>query len=159
MSTVSDTLRLDPRRISWSRLLGDHDRIAQQCAALVALVQRDDEATETASILLLELAVFVADHLGVEDEVIDLTLAALRTGTPPRSAVAMTVALDALKRDWTTFLVTWTPAAVAADWPAFAVAAQAMLPRLAAQVRHENELLYAEALRRGIIDRGEPILH
>ncbi|MEH3157558.1 MAG: hypothetical protein PGN08_00780 [Sphingomonas taxi] len=154
-----DATRTDPRRITWTRLLGDHERIAQQCATIALLAQREDRPAETVAILLLELAVFVADHLGVEDEVIDLTLAAVRTGSSPQDAVAMARRLEVLKSDWGAFIVAWTPAALATRWPEFAVAAEAMLPRLVAQVRGESELLYAEALRRGVIDSGQPILH
>ena len=150
---------LDSRRTSWARLVGDHDRIARQCSALVALARRPDRPAEAAAVLLLELAVCVADHLGVEDQVIDLTVAAVRTGCSPGDAAAMTEALEVLKADWTAFIVRWSPAAVIEHWAAFADEAEGMMGRLANQVRRENELLYAEALRRGIIDRGQAILH
>jgi hypothetical protein len=149
----------DPRRTSWTRLVGDHDRIARQCAALVTLSRRANRPAEDAAVLLLELAVGVADHLGVEDQVIDLTTTAIRTGSSPEEAAAMAAALDALKVDWTRFIVRWSPAAVIADWADFAGEAESMLGRLSDQVRRENELLYAEALRRGVIDTGQPILH
>lgn len=149
----------DPRRITWTRLLGDHDRIARQCADLVDLARRPDRPVEIAAIQLLELAVFVADHMGVEDRVIDLTAAAIHAGTSPEAAEAMRVRLDTLKSDWAEFIVRWTPDAIAADWPAFTIAAEAILPRLAAQVRCENDLLYTEALRRGLIESGRAILH
>jgi hypothetical protein len=148
-----------PGRTTWTRLVGDHDRIARQCAAICALAQRADQPVETAAIQLLELAVVVADHLGDEDQVIDLTATAIRFGASAEQAAAMTDELDVLKTDWTDFIVRWTPAAIAAQWPAFIVDAQGMMPRLAAQVRRENELLYAEAMHRGIIDTGQPILH
>lgn len=149
----------DPNRASWSRLVGDHDRIARRCAALVALARRDDRPAEAAAILLLELAVCVADHLGIEDQVIDMTLTAIHAGASAQEAAAMADALDTLKADWTAFIVRWSPAAIIEHWDGFAVDAEAMLPRLSDQVRRENELLYAEALRRGIIDRGQPVLH
>ncbi|GAA0668255.1 hypothetical protein FHT00_000275 [Sphingomonas insulae] len=150
---------VDPRRTSWARLVGDHDRIAQQCAALVVLARRPDRPAEAAAVLLLELAVCVADHLGIEDQVIDLTVTAVRTGVSPDDAATMSEALDVLKADWTDFIVRWTPAAVLGHWSRFAGEAETMMSRLSDQVRHENELLYAEALRRGIIDRGQPVLH
>lgn len=149
----------DPRRASWARLVSDHDRIARQCEALVALTRRADRPAEAAAILLLELAVGVADHLGIEDQVIDLTVVALRGGAAADEAASMAATLDALKADWTRFIVRWSPAAVLGQWSEFAGEAEAMLARLADQVRHENDLLYAEAHRRGIIDRGQPILH
>lgn len=149
----------DPHRTSWSRLVGDHDRIARQCMTLVALARRADHPAEAAAILLLELAVCVADHLGIEDQVIDMTLTAVRTGTSPAEAAAMAEALEALKADWTAFIVRWSPAAIIEHWHGFAEDAEVMLPRLSDQVRRENELLYAEALRRGVIDRGYPVLH
>lgn len=153
------TDRTDPRRTSWARLVGDHDRIAQQCAALVALARRADRPAEAAAVLLLEIAVCVADHLGIEDQVIDLTVTAVSTGVSPADAATMSEALEVLKADWTDFVVRWTPAAVLGHWSSFAGEAEIMMSRLSEQVRHENELLYAEALRRGIIDRGQPVLH
>ncbi len=150
---------IDPHRTSWARLLGDHDRIARQCATLAAVARRPDRPVETASILLLELAVVVADHMGVEDQVIDMTCAAISTGTTPAEATAMAAELERLKADWTRFIVRWNHPTIERDWPIFGEAAEAMLSRLAAQVRRENELLYAEALRRGIIDSGQPVLH
>lgn len=148
----------DPARTSWARLLGDHDRIARQCAGLATLARQSDRPADAASIMLLELAICVADHLGVEDQVVDLTLAALHAGSTPQQAAAMSRELDALKCDWTDFIVRWTPSAIAADWPAFGDDADAILSRLSTQVRRENELLYAEALYRGIIAKGLPTL-
>lgn len=150
---------VDSRRTSWARLVDDHDRIARQCAALVALARREDRPAEAAAVLLLELAVGVADHLGVEDQVIDLTVTAARAGTPPAEIAAMAQALEVLKDDWTTFIIRWPPAAVADHWADFAGEVESMTNRLSDQVRRENELLYAEALRRGVIDYGRPILH
>lgn len=159
MNEQHDVAHPTAARIAWRRLLGDHDRIASQCAAIAALARRPGRHVETASILLLELAIFVADHMGVEDQVVDLTAAAIRSGATPDDAAALATEFDALKCDWTAFIVRWTPDAVAADWPGFAEAAEAMMPRLSAQVRRENELLYAEALRRGIIQTGGLVLH
>jgi hypothetical protein len=159
MAEYTGSPLVDPNRTSWSRLVGDHDRIAQQCTALVALARRADRPAEAAAILLLELAVRVADHLGIEDQVIDMTVTAIRAGTSPAEAAAMAEALDALKADWTAFIVRWSPAAIIEHWHGFADEAEIMLARLADQVRRENELLYAEALRRGLIDRGYPVLH
>jgi hypothetical protein len=148
-----------PARASWMRLMGDHDRIARQCAALAVVARRGDRPYDQATAMLLDLAILVADHMGVEDRVIDLTAAALRFGIAPARATVMHDALQTLKRDWTDFIVRWTPDVIVARWPAFGDDAAAMLARLEEQVRGENELLYAEALDRGIIVRGERILH
>ncbi|USU06401.1 opsin-5 family protein [Sphingomonadaceae bacterium OTU29MARTA1] len=150
---------IDPRRTSWGRLVGDHDRIARQCGALVALTRRDDRPAEDVTVALLELTVSVADHLGVEDQVIDMTTVAIRGGTSPDHAAAMADELEALKSDWTAFIVRWNPTAVVAQWDAFAEDAAAMLPRLVAQVKRENELLYTAALRHGVIDAGHATRH
>ena len=154
-----DRYTTHPGRTTWTRLVGDHDRIARQCAAIAALAQSSDQPVETVTVQLLELAVVVADHLGIEDQVRDLTATAIRFGASVEQAAAMTRELDVLKSDWTDFIVRWSPTAIAERWSAFIVDAQAMMPRLAAQVRRENELLYAEAMHRGIIDTGRPILH
>ena len=146
-------------RASWVRLLGDHDRIARQCTALVAIARRPDCPYGQATVMLLELAVCVADHLGVEDRVIDLTAMALRFGMTPDRVTAMTGELDLLKRDWIDFIGRWTPDTIVARWPLFADDAETMLGRLATQVRRENELLYAEASGMGIIAPGERLLN
>ncbi|NII58258.1 hemerythrin domain-containing protein [Sphingomonas aerolata] len=141
-------------RTSWRRLIDDHDRIAERCTDLVALLQRRGHNCAAASRKLLELAVLVADHLGVEDEVIDLTAIATEADYSPETVAVMAAELDALRREWRVFIAHWLPTIEPADWYEFRGEAEAMLSRLTHQVQRESALLYDDALRAGVIATG-----
>ncbi len=146
-------------RRTWERLIGDHDSIASKCSAIVALTNGGRLQCGLASRLLLELAVLVADHLGVEDEVVDMTAIAMRADYTPETIAVMAAELDRLKQDWKTFIVRWLPAIPPAEWLAFRSEASTMLDRLSQQVRVESELLYDGALRYGLIGLGGAVVH
>lgn len=146
-------------RVSWSRLIDDHDRIAERCADLVAVLQRSDHDCAAASRKLLELAVLVAEHLGVEDEVIDLTALATEADYAPETVAAMAAELDALRREWRVFVANWLPTIDHGDWDEFRREAEAMLARLTYQVKRESTLLYDDALQAGTIATGAVDLH
>ena len=146
-------------RASWSRLIDDHDRIAAQCAELVAVLQRPGCDCAAASRQLLQLAVLVAEHLGVEDEVIDLTALATEADYAPETVAAMAAELDALRREWRVFVANWLPTIDSGDCDAFRREAEAMLARLTHQVNRESTLLYDDALRAGTIATGAVDFH
>lgn len=141
-------------RRTWERLIGDHDSIASKCSAIVALTNGGRLQCGLASRLLLELAVLVADHLGVEDEVIDLTAIATEADYSPETVAVMAAELDALRREWRVFIAHWLPTIEPADWYEFRGEAEAMLARLTHQVQRESALLYDDALRAGVIATG-----
>jgi len=141
-------------RTSWSRLIRDHDRIAERCAGLVALLQRREHNCAAASRKLVELAVLVADHLGVEDEVIDLTAIATEADYAPETVAAMAEELATLRREWRVYVAHWLPTIEPADWYEFKAESEAMLARLTFQVQRESALLYDDALRSGMIATG-----
>jgi hypothetical protein len=139
---------------TWSRLVTDHDSIADRCARLAAVASQPDADGPAASALLLELAVLLADHLGVEDEVVDLTEAALAAGRSRVEAGAMRASLETLRSDWALFLGKWTAQAVTEDWLAFGSEARLMVERLSKQIAAENDLLYSPALGHSVIRLG-----
>lgn len=150
---------LDEDRANWARLIDDHDRIADQCAVLAELARQSSAQADVASRKLIELAVTVADHLGVEDEVIDLTAAAMEARYPIDTIATMEEDLDILRSDWKVFIARWLPAIARTDWQTFGVDAESMLNRLSRQVKLETELLYDHALEDGVLRPGGLVLH
>ncbi|WP_353441864.1 hemerythrin domain-containing protein [Sphingomonas faeni] len=149
----------DQDRANWARLIHDHERIADQCAVLVALSQKSRSESGLASRKLIELAVTVADHLGVEDEVIDRTVVAMEAHCSADAIAMMEEDLDILRSDWKAFIGRWLPTISPKDWAAFGVQAESMLDRLSHQVKLETELLYDHALRDGVVRPGGLVLH
>lgn len=143
-----------PDAATWSRLVKDHDLIGDRCARLAAVTSQSVADSAAASTLLFELAVLLADHLGVEDEVVDLTEAALAAGRSPSQAGAMRERLEKLRSDWALFVGKWTAGAVADDWQTFGGEARHMVERLSQQIGAENDLLYSPALRNSVIRLG-----
>ena len=146
-------------RANWSRLIDDHERIANQCVALAMMAQEPSTQSMAASRKLIELAVSVADHLGVEDEVIDRTAVAMGARYSADTIAMMAEDLDILRSDWKTFIARWLPIIMPNDWQAFGEQADSMLDRLATQVKLETEILYDNALRDGVVRPGAPVLH
>lgn len=149
----------DQDRANWSRLIADHDRIADQCAILVDLSRQSSAQSGAASRKLIELAVTVADHLGVEDEVIDRTIMAMEARYSNDAIAMMEEDLDILRSDWKVFIARWLPVIMPQDWQAFGEQAQSMLDRLSAQVKLETEILYDNALEDGVVRPGGLVLH
>ncbi len=160
MSENSDVrVATDQDRANWSRLIDDHERIASQCFALAAMAQESSTQSMVASRKLIELAVTVADHLGVEDEVIDRTAVAMGARYSADTIAMMEEDLDILRSDWKVFIARWLPIIMPNDWQAFGEQADSMLDRLASQVKLETEILYDNALRDGVVWPGAPVLH
>ena len=149
----------DQDRANWTRLIEDHEKIAEQCADLVTLARQSKAQSTVASRKLIELAVTVADHLGVEDEVIDRTVVAMGAHCSADTIAMMEEDLDILRSDWKAFIGRWLPTIQPKDWAAFGVQAESMLDRLSNQVKLETELLYDHALRDGVVRSGGLVLH
>ncbi|MES3101145.1 hemerythrin domain-containing protein [Sphingomonas faeni] len=149
----------DQDRANWMRLIDDHEKIAGQCAELVILSRQSRTQSAIASRKLIELAVTVADHLGVEDEVIDRTVVAMEAHCSADTIAMMEEDLDILRSDWKAFIGHWLPTISPNDWAAFGVEAGSMLDRLSDQVKLETELLYDHALRDGVVRPGGLVLH
>jgi hypothetical protein len=150
---------VDHDRANWMRLIEDHDRIAEQCAVLVDLARQSSAQAGVASRKLIELAVTVADHLGVEDEMVDRTLVAMKARYSADEITMMEERLDILRSDWKVFIARWLPVIMPDDWTAFGAQAKSMLNRLSAQVRLETEMLYDNALGDGGMRPGGLTLH
>ena len=149
----------DQDRANWTRLIDDHEKIAGQCADLVLLARQPSTQSALASRKLIELAVTVADHLGVEDEVIDRTVVAMEAHCSADTIAMMEEDLDILRSDWKAFIGRWLPTISSKDWAAFGMQAESMLDRLSHQVKLETELLYDHALRDGVVRPGGLVLH
>ncbi|RZL17808.1 MAG: hypothetical protein EOP64_13335 [Sphingomonas sp.] len=149
----------DQERANWARLIDDHEKIAGQCAELVGLARQSNAQSAVASRKLIELAVTVADHLGVEDEVIDRTVVAMEAHCSADAIAMMEEDLDILRSDWKAFIGRWLPTISPKDWATFGVQAESMLDRLSQQVKLETELLYDHALRDGVVRPGGLVLH
>jgi hypothetical protein len=159
MRIISERDHWDWDRANWSRLIDDHDRIAHQCFDLVALARQSSAQSGTASRKLIELAVTVADHLKVEDEVIDRTAIAMEARCSADTIATMEDDLDDLRSDWKAFIGRWLPIIMPGDWEMFGMQAESMLDRLSQQVKLETQLLYDHALRGGVVRLGGLALH
>lgn len=146
--------QFDIDRATWVRLLADHERIASQCSALAQLARQSSAQSGAASRQLIELAVTVADHLRVEDDVIDRTAMALGTQHSADAIADMEEDLDILRSDWKAFIGRWLPVIPSSEWALFAVQAESMFDRLSDQVKLETSLLYDHALRNGVVSAG-----
>lgn len=149
----------DQDRANWTRLIDDHEKIAGQCTELVCMARQSSTQSAVASRKLIELAVTVADHLGVEDEVIDRTVVAMEARCSADTIAMMEEDLDILRSDWKAFIGRWLPTISPKDWTAFGVQAESMLDRLSDQVKLETKLLYDHALRDGVVRPGGLVLH
>lgn len=146
-------------RTDWTRLIDDHERIAEQCVALAAMAQEPSTRSLAASRKLIELAVTVAAHLEVEDDVIDRTAVAMGARYSADTIATMEEDLDVLRSDWKAFIARWLPVILPGDWQAFGEQADSMLDRLATQVKLETEMLYVHAIREGFVQPGALVLH
>jgi hypothetical protein len=159
MPTLPDTDGAKWDRANWSRLIDDHDRIAHHCVGLAMLARQSSAQSGAASRKLIELAVTVAEHLKVEDEVIDRTAVAMEARCSADTIATMEDDLHTLRSDWTAFIARWLPVIKPSDWEAFGIQAESMLDRLSQQVKLETQLLYDHALRDGVVRPGGLALH
>lgn len=160
---VSENVRSQPAsdedRANWARLIDDHKRIAAQCIEIADLSQGPREQSGLASRKLIELAMTVAQHLDVEDEVIDRTVIAMEPRFSADTIAMMEEDLDILRSDWKAFIGRWLPVISPSEWDKFGVQAESMLDRLSGQVMLETEILYDHALRDGVVRAGGTVLH
>ena len=150
-------------RITWLRLIEDHERIADQCSTLTRLARQSSAQSAAASRQLIELAVTVAEHLRIEDEVIDRTAMALGTRYSADAIADMEEDLDILRSDWKSFIGRWLPVIAPSEWALFGAQAESMFDRLSDQVRLETDILYDHALGNGVVltrrNLGGLVLH
>jgi hypothetical protein len=134
--------------LAYQELIDDHDRIDRLTRQLDQLTQGPDERFAEADRLLAQLSAAILAHLAKEDSFIYPDLA---RSTDPADAGGLIVEFEMLKADWADFLAVWARPDRPADWPAFRHDAGGMLDRLRERVIKETSLLYAMALREGLI--------
>ncbi|WP_136942375.1 hemerythrin domain-containing protein [Sphingomonas baiyangensis] len=132
--------------LSFERLIREHRAIAELATVLRATIA-DDAAPDVMCAALEALSDQLVSHLATEDADIypQLMLSADEgAAAAAREAIA---AFETLAADWRDYAAHWTSGAIEADCEGFAEATAAILDRLDARVRSENELLYPMALR------------
>ncbi|WP_156680885.1 hypothetical protein [Sphingomonas profundi] len=138
--------------LSYKRLIDEHDQIAVTMRGLEHVCRTAIPAPVEASMLLLDLAAQVDEHLRHEDRAIYTDLIALQAeGKLTTLAIDLEAAFQELSRDWLNYLADWHHDAIAYDWRAFCEATAAMLPRVQTRVQTENDLIYPAALQAGTI--------
>jgi len=134
--------------LAYQELIDDHDRIDWLTRQLEQLTDGPDERFTEADRLLAQLSAAIVAHLAKEDSFIYPDLA---RSTDPADANGLIAEFEILKTDWTHFLAVWACDERPANWPAFRCDAGGMLERLRERVIKETSLLYAMALREGLI--------
>lgn len=132
--------------LSFEDLMHDHSAIF---AAVRVIVQEiEDEAAPAAlSASLGHLDSLLTPHLAIEDGVI---YPLLLTGNDAGQRIMAEEAINAfasVASDWSTFVVTWTEPAIAANRAGFVTQLHGFLDTLQRRVKAENEVLYPMALR------------
>jgi hypothetical protein len=134
--------------LAYQELIDDHDRIDRLTRQLEQLTGSPDDRFAEADRLLAQLSAAIVTHLAKEDSFIYPDLA---RSTDPADANGLIIEFEILKKDWTDFLAIWARPDRPADWSAFRHDAGGMLERLRERVIKETSLLYAMALREGLI--------
>lgn len=101
------------------------------------------------------LAVLVRDHLAQEDPVIYDTVLAIQRTRHADAAAMSASEFEALKRDWTGYILRWDEVTITTHWPGFVDETKSMLERLRTRVRSETAILYSLAEHCGVIAAGD----
>jgi hypothetical protein len=147
-SSTGGAGRVAAPKLAYQELIDDHDRIDQLTRQLEQLTGSPDDRFAEADRLLAQLSAAIVAHLEKEDSFIYPDLA---RSTDPADASGLIIEFEILKKDWTDFLAVWARPDRPADWSAFRHDASGMLERLRERVIKETSLLYAMALREGLI--------
>lgn len=136
-----------PPIASYARLIGEHAEIASRAARLAAATA-DGEAMAVRA-ALDELADALIEHLANEDREIHPRLMAARDGGVRISAQQARVRYETLASDWIALIEAWPTPRIAAEHDGFAAESGALIERLYARIREEDDLLYPAALASG----------
>lgn len=124
-------------------LSADHAELGLLCTEMIVLVDRPAPGDIAAiATLRWRLARRITQHLALEDEYIYRPAA---DGTLPRLGAAAAVVKDELGELYAAYqahIVKWPGDRLTADWAAFRAEATALLARLQARIRREDEDLY-----------------
>lgn len=136
-----------PPIASYARLIGEHAEIASRAVRL-ATATLTAEATSVRA-ALDELADALIDHLQTEDREIHPRLMAARDGGVRISAQEARARYESLGNDWIALIEAWPASRIASDREGFATDSGALIERLYARIREEDDLLYPAALASG----------
>lgn len=139
--------------MNYQELIEDHARIDELARELELAVQSATLRNGEVDRLLPRLARVVEQHLQKEDSFIYPELIG---ADDPAGATGIVLEFDAIKRDWEIYLGLWRGGVSGQDWPAFCESTVGMLGRLRERVMTETGLLYAMALREGLITMRAP---
>ncbi len=132
--------------LSFEDLLHDHSAIFAVVRDLAREIEEGAGAAPL-SVHLGKLDSLLTPHLAIEDEQIYPLLLASDDAGQRIMAEEAIYAFASVASDWSTFVATWSEAAIAADRPGFVIGLQALLDTLQQRVKAENEILYPMALR------------
>lgn len=136
-----------PPIASYARLIGEHAEIAARAGRLAAATVAGDATTIRAALDCLGDA--LVEHLATEDREIHPRLMAARDGPTRLGAQEARRRYETLAEDWVALIGHWTQARIAADRDGFAAESSALIERLHARIREEDDLLYPAALASG----------
>lgn len=131
---------------SFESLIREHANITALAGALMRAIDNCADA-DTQYAALVALKTDLADHLAREDADIYPQLMVSADQGAASAARDAVRKFETLAADWTDYVRRWTRKAIAADPRAFASDSTAILDRLSARVKVENDLLYPMALR------------
>lgn len=136
-----------PPIASYARLIGEHAEIASRAARLATATARSEAAAVREA--LDELADALIEHLANEDREIHPRLMAARDGGVRISAQEARVRYETLAADWIALIEKWPSPRIESDREGFATESGALIERLYARIRDEDDLLYPAALASG----------
>jgi iron-sulfur cluster repair protein YtfE (RIC family) len=145
-------------QMSYQRLIAEHDRVD---AALVRLLNHVDAVAPDPVATMLALSRLTDElrgHLAREDAFLYPDLIAGEGRAFPGIAADFVQAFAELRHDWDRYLHEWDSLSIQQDWAGFRHETHSIAARLADRVAAENRLLYAAALREGVIPlRDTPV--
>jgi hypothetical protein len=144
MTTMKAT---PPPIVSYARLIDEHAEIAARAEQLASVTAFGEAGAVRAA--LDTLADALVDHLATEDREIHPRLMASTDSTTRLEAGAARRRYETLADDWIALIEHWTEGRIAADRDGFAAASAALIDRLHARIREEDDLLYPAALATG----------
>ncbi|MCW3849020.1 hemerythrin domain-containing protein [Sphingomonas sp. LB-2] len=137
--------------MSYERVIAEHAQIGTILRQLERLIAADAPDAAAATITLSDLAQELEHHLAYEDGVVYPRMIASANAEVSATAKRFLEDFAGLREDLHIFLGEWNSDCIAADWAEFRHQSQALIARLVARIRAENELLYTAALQANAI--------
>ncbi|KQT31311.1 hypothetical protein ASG29_15235 [Sphingomonas sp. Leaf412] len=140
--------------MSYPRLMRQHATIEALAADLLHIVQ-GPRCPEAAGATLRRLAMLIRDHHAEEERILSTTADLAARDRYDQAATAAMRDVVAQNEDWGAFVYRWCPGAIAADWPGFARAAQAMVADMHRRHAREIDILYSLGVHYGVLETAE----